>query len=222
MELWENDSIMEKDKLMKNLTAEASLISRHQKEALNNQKAFVIWLTGLSGSGKSTIARHLEVSLFKRGIRTLILDGDNTRMSINRDLDFSVGGRSENIRRVAEVAKLLNDAGVVVITAFISPFADDRDLAKKIIGADSFVEVFVDAPLALCIERDVKGLYKKALNGEVDNFTGIDSPYEVPKNSDFTVNTDQYNPDENVKQIMNWFLKIKLIGQKELNANKVI
>jgi len=148
-----------------NLAKELFLVSRQQKEALNGQKAFVIWLTGLSGAGKSTIARSLEVSLFNNGTRTLILDGDNTRMSINRDLDFSALGRQENIRRVAEMAKLLNDAGVVVITAFISPFKADREMAKAIIGEDCFVEVFIDSPLEVCIERDTKGLYRKALNG---------------------------------------------------------
>jgi len=165
----------------KNLSAEPFLVSRQQKEALNGQRAFVVWLTGLSGAGKSTIARNLEVSLFNVGIRTLILDGDNTRMSINRDLDFSPVGRQENIRRVAEMAKLLNDAGVVVITAFISPFKADREIAKSIIGDDCFVEVFVDSPLDVCMKRDTKGLYRKALNGELKDFTGISSPYEAPE-----------------------------------------
>ena len=146
------------------LSTESFLVSRQQKEALNGQKAFVIWLTGLPGSGKSTIARNLEVSLFQAGICTLILDGDNTRISINRDLDFSTEGRHENIRRVAEIAKLLKDAGIVVITAFISPFKDDREMAHRIIGEECFAEVFVDATLDVCMERDAKGLYQNAIN----------------------------------------------------------
>ena len=190
----------------KNLSNELFLVTRQQKEALNKQKAFVVWLTGLSGSGKSTIARNLEVLLFQAGIRTLILDGDNTRMSINSDLDFSINGRKENIRRVAEIAKLLNDAGVVVITAFISPFAEDRATAKKIIGDDCFVEVFVDTSLELCMERDAKGLYKKALDGELLDFTGISSPYEIPPKPQLTLTTKNDSPLDSTRIIYKWLL----------------
>ncbi|NTW31275.1 MAG: adenylyl-sulfate kinase [Bacteroidetes bacterium] len=189
--------------LNKNLSTESFLITRQQKEAINKQKAFVIWLTGLSGSGKSTIARNLEVSLFNMGVHTLILDGDNTRMSINRDLDFSATGRQENIRRVAEIAKLLNDAGVVVITAFISPYIADRSMAKTIIGEECFVEVFVDSPLKVCIERDAKGLYKKAINGELKDFTGISSPYEKPVNPKITLLTANESIGESVNRLVN-------------------
>lgn len=195
----------------KNLSNELFLVTRQQKEALNKQKAFVVWLTGLSGSGKSTIARNLEVLLFQAGIRTLILDGDNTRMSINSDLDFSINGRKENIRRVAEMAKLLNDAGVVVITAFISPFAEDRATAKKIIGEDCFVEVFVDTSLELCMERDAKGLYKKALDGELLDFTGISSPYEIPQKPQLTLTTNNDSPLDSTRIIYNWLLINKYI-----------
>ncbi|MEI6677359.1 MAG: adenylyl-sulfate kinase [Mariniphaga sp.] len=194
-----------------NLAPESFLVTREQKEALNRQKAFVIWLTGLSGSGKSTIARILEVRLFKAGIRTLILDGDNTRMSINRDLDFSPEGRTENIRRVAEIARLLNDAGVVVITAFIAPFRKDRETAKEIIGKDCFVEIFVDAPLEICMKRDTKGLYMKALNGELKDFTGVSSPYEEPLNPQLRVSTDNQSPEESVFQIINFISSGNLI-----------
>jgi adenylylsulfate kinase len=190
----------------KNLSNEMFLVTRHQKETLNKQKAFVVWLTGLSGSGKSTIARNLEELLFQAGIRTLILDGDNTRMSINSDLDFSINGRKENIRRVAEMAKLLNDAGVVVITAFISPFAEDRATAKKIIGEDCFVEVFVDTSLELCMERDAKGLYKKALDGELLDFTGISSPYEIPPKPQLTLTTKNDSPLDSTRIIYKWLL----------------
>jgi adenylyl-sulfate kinase len=185
----------------KNLSNELFLVTRQQKEALNGQKAFVVWLTGLSGSGKSTIARNLEVLLFQAGIRTLILDGDNTRMSINSDLNFSIKGRKENIRRVAEMAKLLNDAGVVVITAFISPFAEDRAIAKKIIGEDCFIEVFVDTSLELCIKQDVKGLYKKALDGELPDFTGISSPYERPEMPNIIAYTENQKPEETAQAL---------------------
>ena len=195
----------------KNLSNELFLVTREQKEALNKQKAFVVWLTGLSGSGKSTIARNLEVLLFQAGIRTLILDGDNTRMSINSDLDFSINGRKENIRRVAEIAKLLNDAGVVVITAFISPFAEDRATAKKIIGEDCFVEVFVDTSLELCMERDAKGLYKKAINGELPDFTGISSPYEQPEAPNFIAYTVSQKPQDTAQII---FSKLDFILNK--------
>ncbi len=186
------------------LATESFLVTRRQKEGLNRQKAFVVWLTGLSGSGKSTIARNLEVCLFQKGIRTLILDGDNTRMSINRDLDFSVAGRQENIRRVAEMAKLLNDAGVVVITAFISPFRHDRAQAKSIIGEECFIEVFVDASLELCMERDTKGLYQKAIIGELSDFTGISSPYEAPEHPQLRVSTADCLPGDSVHQIITW------------------
>ncbi len=188
----------------KNLSNELFLVTRQQKEALNKQKAFVIWLTGLSGSGKSTIAKNLEVLLFEKGIRTLILDGDATRLSINHDLDFSVKGRKENIRRVSEIAKLLNDAGVVVITAFISPFAEDRSLAKAIIGEECFVEVFVDTDLETCIQQDYKGLYKKALNGELPDFTGISSPYEIPQNPQLKVVTKNKSPLDSTNTIYSW------------------
>jgi len=194
-----------------NLATESFLVTRQQKEALNRQKAFVIWFTGLSCSGKSTLARNLEVRLFNAGIRTLILDGDNTRQTINRDLDFSPGGRAENIRRVAEMAKLLNDAGVVVITAFISPYRKDRAIAKEIIGENYFTEVFVDAPLEVCILRDTKGLYQKALNGELMDFTGVSSPYEEPLQPQITVHTANQTPEEAVNQIINFISSENLI-----------
>jgi len=201
--------------LNQNLAAESFLVTRKQKEALNRQKSFVVWLTGLSGAGKSTIARYLEVELFKAGIRTLILDGDNTRMSINRDLDFSAVGRQENIRRVAEMAKLLNDAGVVVITAFISPFYKDRFHAKTIISESCFVEVFVDTPLDVCMERDTKGLYQKAINGELKDFTGISSPYEAPDNPQITVLTKDQSSEASVIQIITWLVSNQYIRPLE-------
>lgn len=187
-----------------NIPGESFLVTREQREKINGQSAFVVWLTGLSGAGKSTIARLLEASLFQSGIRTLILDGDNTRQSINRDLDFSPAGRSENIRRVAEIARLLNEAGVVVITAFISPYSEDRQKARSVIGKDCFVDVFVDTPLEICIQRDPKGLYKKAINGEISDFTGISSPYEIPEHPQLVVHTKDRAPEDSVNEIISW------------------
>lgn len=207
---------MEKFQLNPNLATESFLVTRQQKEALNRQKAFVVWLTGLSCSGKSTVARNLEVRLFNAGIRTLVLDGDNTRQTINRDLDFSAEGRKENIRRVAEISKLLNDAGVVVITAFISPFLEDREMAREIIGKECFIEVFVDAPLEVCMQRDGKGLYRKALNGRLKDFTGVDSPYEQPANPQVSVKTAIQTPEESVSQIMLWLASAGLILKSQI------
>ncbi len=171
-------------------------ITRVLREQRNGYQAKTIWFTGLSGAGKSTIADCLEKKLFAQGINTMTLDGDNVRMGLCKGLNFSPDGRKENIRRVAEAAKLLNDAGVVVCCAFISPFRADRQMARDIIGSDSFVEVFVDASLDTCIRRDTKGLYRKAMQGEIREFTGIASPYEPPKNPDVTINTERMSEQE--------------------------
>ncbi len=149
----------------------------------------VLWFVGLSGSGKSSLASALETYLFSKGIKTYILDGDNIRSGLNNDLDFSDTGRKENIRRISEVSKLFVDAGTVVLTAFISPFREDRESAKKVIGADDFIEIHVDCPLDVCEKRDVKGLYKKAKEGKIKNFTGIDSPFEIPQNPEIRIDT---------------------------------
>jgi adenylylsulfate kinase len=190
-----------------NLTEANFQISRSQKEKLNGHKSFVVWLTGFSGSGKSTIANALEVALFDRGIRTFCLDGDNTRLGINKDLGFSSADRTENIRRVAEMAKLFLESGTIVITSFISPLISDREMAKKIIGDSDFVEVFINCPLEICEERDVKGLYAKARRGEIKDFTGIDSPFEAPLNADVELFTNQNSIEECVEIILD---KIKL------------
>jgi bifunctional enzyme CysN/CysC len=162
-------------------------VTRMDREKLAGHAGKVVWFTGLSGAGKSTIANALEVALHAQGKRTYILDGDNIRQGINRDLGFSDAGRTENIRRVAEVAKLMLDAGVIVITAFISPFRQDRQLAREVIGSADFIEVFVNTPLAECEARDPKGLYKKARSGQLVNMTGIDSPYEAPQAADVVI-----------------------------------
>ncbi|WP_269469256.1 adenylyl-sulfate kinase [Cupriavidus taiwanensis] len=164
-----------------NVKKQALSISRTDRERLNGHKGRVIWFTGLSGSGKSTLANALEVELHSRRMRTYLLDGDNVRRGLNRDLGFSMADRIENIRRIAEVARLMMDAGLVVITALISPFKRERAMARELIGADRFLEVHVCTPLEICEQRDVKGLYKKARAGEISDMTGIDSPYEPPR-----------------------------------------
>jgi adenylylsulfate kinase len=172
-----------------NTTVYETSISPKTRAELKSQRPVVIWLTGLSGSGKSTIANALESALAGRGNHTYLLDGDNIRAGLCGDLGFSDDDRKENIRRIAEVANLFADAGLIVIVAFISPFRQDRALARKIIGDDTFIEVFIDTPLAECERRDPKGLYGKARSGLIKNFTGIDSAYEAPLTPDIRINT---------------------------------
>jgi len=177
-------------------------VSTAQREALMSQKAKLIWFTGLSGSGKSTLAVQLEAALHASGFKTYLLDGDNIRSGLNKDLTFTDEGRVENIRRISEVCKLFLDAGVVLLSAFISPFQADRELVKRIVGPENYIEVFVDAPLEVCEQRDVKGLYKKARAGEVPNFTGISSPYERPSNPDVVIKTDKLAVEESIELLM--------------------
>ena len=180
-------------------------ITKSDREKIKNQKGCVIWLTGLSGSGKSTIANELEYQLNKMKYHTYLLDGDNIRTGLNSDLGFSEKDREENIRRISEVAKLFLDAGIITITAFISPFRKDREKAREIIGKN-FIEVFVDTQIEECIKRDPKGLYKKALNGEIKEFTGISSPYEKPVSPDIYINTTKNDIISSVELIIK-FLK---------------
>lgn len=174
---------------MKNLFPFESKITREERFRLLQQRSKVIWFTGLSGSGKSTLAVQLEFQLHCNHFKTYLLDGDNIRGGLNNDLDFSDKSRKENIRRIGEVSKLFLDSGLIVLSAFISPFEEDRHQVRTIVGAENFIEVFVDCPLVVCEERDVKGLYKRARTGEVKNFTGISSPYEVPQNPDIRIST---------------------------------
>ncbi|EAK7842413.1 adenylyl-sulfate kinase, partial [Campylobacter jejuni] len=166
----------------KNLTWHNTNITKEQRSKLKNQKPCVLWLTGLSASGKSTIANALEQKLHELGFHTYLLDGDNIRIGLNKDLGFDENSRVENIRRIAELCKLFVDSGLIILSAFISPFKSDRALARSLVKKDEFIEIFVDTPLELCEKRDPKGLYKKARNGEIKNFTGIDSSYEKPQN----------------------------------------
>jgi adenylyl-sulfate kinase len=167
----------------------------------NGHEPLVIWMTGLSGSGKSTLANELQNQLFKQNKQVYVLDGDNIRFGINSDLDFSESGRIENIRRISEVAKLFVNAGFIVITAFISPFETDREKAKEIIGP-YFREIYINADLKTCESRDVKGLYKKARLGEIPNFTGLDSPFEIPRKPFITINTQNSTIDECLEQLL--------------------
>lgn len=191
---------------MSNIIKQGYSINRDNYQERNGHRSFVIWLTGLSGSGKSTIANSLNRKLFSSGIQSIVLDGDNTRLGINKDLTFSKKDRAENIRRVSEIAKLFIDKGQVVITAFISPFEIDRMLAKEIISSNELIEVFIDCPIEECEKRDVKGLYQKARSGEIKDFTGISSPFESPKNCDIRIESKKQNIEASVDQILK-FLK---------------
>jgi bifunctional enzyme CysN/CysC len=182
-----------------NVHKQALSVDRAAREKLSGHRGRVAWLTGLSGSGKSTIANAAEKTLHEQGYRTYILDGDNVRHGLSKDLGFTVADRVENIRRIAEVAKLMVDAGVIVLTAFISPFRDERDMAKSLFEPDDFLEVFIDTPLAVAEERDTKGLYKKARSGKLPNFTGIDSEYQPPKNPSLTLETEGRTVAESAK-----------------------
>ena len=200
-----------KDPVSKNIFMEQTEVTLKMREEILGHKPVTLWLTGLSGSGKSTIARALELKLASMGIATFILDGDNVRHGLNKDLGFSGADRTENIRRISEVAKLMNDAGLIVITAFISPFVQDRAHARELIGDDNFVEVFVDADINTCRARDPKGLYKKVDAGKIDNFTGIDSPYEAPSTPDVRLGTSKMSVDESVDAIFRELLTRKIV-----------
>jgi adenylylsulfate kinase len=185
-----------------NLFKQDTLVSLDQRRELMGHNSFVIWFTGLSGSGKSTVAAHLQEVLHSQRMKSYILDGDNIRLGLNTDLDFSDHGRIENIRRIAEVAKLFADAGLIALCSFISPFEADRQKAIDIIGEENFIEVYVKCDIAECEKRDVKGLYAKARAGQIKNFTGIDSAYEEPKNPTIELNTSTHSVQECVNKII--------------------
>lgn len=185
-----------------NLVWQKTDISRELRANSLGQKPVTLWFTGLSGSGKSTLANALEKSLCAAGKHTMLLDGDNIRMGLNKDLGFTEEDRIENIRRIAEVSKLMNEGGLIVLTAFISPYRRDRQNARTIIGDDNFIEIYVSTPLAECEKRDIKGLYKKARDGEIPNFTGIFSPYEEPENADVVIDTSKYSMEDAVTLIL--------------------
>lgn len=187
------------------------MLSRQDKERLLGQRGLMIWFTGLSGSGKSTVAIALERELHKRGLLCRILDGDNIRCGINNNLGFSPADRVENIRRIAEVGKLFVETGIITIAAFISPNNDLREMAAKIIGKDNFVEVYISTPIEVCEQRDVKGLYAKARRGEIKDFTGVSAPFEAPQSPDLELDTSSLSLEESVNSLLNYILpKIEL------------
>lgn len=195
---------------MTNLTWHNTSITKPQRAAIKNQNPCVLWFTGLSGSGKSTLANAVEKRLFDLGYHTYLLDGDNVRMGLNRDLGFDEGSRVENIRRIGEVCKLFVDSGLIVISAFISPFVSDRTLARSLVEKGEFIEIFVDTPLEICERRDPKGLYKRARNGEIENFSGISSPYERPHNPEIHLLGD-VSLEENRESILAYLQKRKYV-----------
>jgi adenylylsulfate kinase len=179
-------------------------ITKSHRNKVNGHDSFVLWFTGLSGSGKSTIANKVEEALFYKGVSTYCLDGDNIRSGINKGLGFTKSDRLENLRRIAEVAKLFVDAGIVTVAAFVSPLISDRHQVKQIVGEQDLIEIFVDTSLGECERRDVKGLYKKARQGKIKNFTGIDAPYEAPPKPDVHIKTEEVNVDEAVEHIITY------------------
>ncbi len=185
-----------------NIVWHEATVNRERREKMNKHRAKLLWFTGLSGSGKSTLAHAVEEELYQRGCRTYVFDGDNVRHGLCRDLGFTVDDRTENIRRIAEMAKLFVDAGVISLTAFISPILEDRQRARGLLPHGDFIEVYVDCPLEVCEARDVKGLYKKARAGEIQNFTGISSPYEPPLNPEISIKTDNREVDDCVAEII--------------------
>jgi len=195
-----------------NVVWEQSLITRKDREALNRHRSFVLWFTGLSGSGKSTLAHAVEQKLHEKGCRTFVLDGDNVRHGLSSNLSFSEDDRKENIRRIGEAAKLMTEAGIITLTAFISPFRVDRGMVRSLFPHGEFIEVYCNASLEVCESRDVKGLYKKARAGEIKNYTGIDSPYETPINPEISVATGSKDLDPCVEQVLDHLICKGLIS----------
>ena len=196
---------------MSNIVDHNFNVSKSDREKLHQHKAFLIWFTGLSGSGKSTIANALESKLNNQNVSTYSLDGDNIRLGINKDLTFSPEDRTENIRRIGEIANLFVDAGIVTLASFVSPYSKDREDVRNTVGAKNYIEVFVNTSLNECERRDVKGLYKKAREGEVKNMTGISAPYEIPQNPDLEIDTVKESVEESVDKIFK-YLEKRLYG----------
>jgi adenylylsulfate kinase len=200
---------------MSNVVWHNTTVSQDDRKKLMQQKPFVLWFTGLSASGKSTIANIVEKKLFQMNHNTYLLDGDNIRHGLNNDLGFDEKSRVENIRRIGEVSKLFTDAGLIVLTAFISPFISDRNLVRNLFEDNTFLEVFIDSPLSVCEERDPKGMYKKAREGAIKNFTGISSPYEAPLNPDIHLKNEGLSLNEAADQIIEFLKKNKYIIESE-------
>ncbi len=188
----------------RNITWHAGMVTKADREAISGHRGCTLWMTGLSGSGKSTLAVALEKKLWERGVRAYVLDGDNIRHGLNKDLGFSPKDRNENIRRIGEVARLFTDANVVNVTAFISPYRADRDQVRALMAEGDFIEVFLDCPVEACERRDPKGLYKKARAGEIPEFTGISAPYEAPLNPEISLRTDRESEEESLQYLLQY------------------
>ncbi|KPK41442.1 MAG: adenylylsulfate kinase [Omnitrophica WOR_2 bacterium SM23_29] len=201
----------------KNIVWHPHRVNQKDREKIKEHKSCVIWFTGLPSSGKSTIAHELEYGLNKRGKHTYVLDGDNIRHGLNRNLGFSREDRKENIRRIGEVVKLFVDAGIVTIAAFISPFRKDREAVRNLLKDGEFIEIYTKCPIEVCMERDPKNLYKKAMAGEIKEFTGISQPYEEPLNSEIMLETDKLSVSESVNKILNYLKSHKIINAEEQN-----
>ena len=200
--------------MQKNIVKHSYSVNRDSRKKLKQHQSILLWFTGLSGSGKSTIANCVEEELHKNSIHTYTLDGDNIRKGLNSDLSFSSEDRSENIRRIAETARLMMDAGLVVLAAFVSPYRKDREHIRNVVGDDNMVEIYINTSVEECERRDVKGLYKKARKGEIKNLTGISAPYESPLHPDIQINTEEVTIVDAAKQIINFIIP-KLILQNE-------
>ena len=194
------------------VTYHKATVTRERRNQLNKHKSVVIWFTGLSGSGKSTLAHSVEEELHQLNCRTFVLDGDNIRHGLSSNLDFSNADRKENIRRIGEVSKLMMEAGIITITAFISPFKNDRNMVRETLPHGDFIEVYCMASLEICELRDVKGLYKRARAGEIKNYTGINSPYEAPANPELVINTESESLNESTVKIINFLKSKRLLG----------
>lgn len=195
-----------------NIVWHSATITRADREKMNSHKSAVLWFTGLSGSGKSTLSHAVEDRLYKLGCRTYVLDGDNIRHGLCQDLGFSDADRTENIRRIGEVSKLLADSGVLTLSAFVSPFRSDRDAVRELLGEGDFIEIYCKCDLSVCEDRDVKGLYKKARAGEIPEFTGINSPYEEPLDPEVAVDTAAQTIEESVEQVINVLVERNIIS----------
>jgi len=199
---------------LKNILWHHATVTRQRRNELNNHKSVVLWFTGLSGSGKSTLAHAVEEELHQIGCRTIVLDGDNVRHGLCKDLDFSDESRKENIRRIGEVAKLFIESGVITLTAFISPFKEERDKVRKLLANQDLIEIYVKCSISVCEARDVKGMYKKAKANEIKDFTGISSPYEAPESPDLIVDTDQETLDESVDKVLGVLINRGIINNE--------
>jgi adenylylsulfate kinase len=194
-----------------NITWHQSTVSKRDRQLINGHKSCVLWFTGLSGSGKSTLANAVDHELYKQGISSYVLDGDNIRHGLNKDLSFGNNDRKENIRRIGEVAKLFVDSGLIVSSAFISPFREDRVLVRSMFEQQEFIEIFLNCPIQVCESRDPKGLYKKARQGEITDFTGITSPYEIPDHPEIIIETNYTSIEQSIVQILSYLKEKKIL-----------